>query len=85
MHKSHFHTYIHAASHTYLNITTPFHNLTILTCVQIVTIKDARLGLLHYGFMLGIVVYILVFTVLIEQRYLPSSPFFPYWERYIQG
>jgi len=38
--------------------------------VKIVTIRDARLGLLHYAFMFAIIGYVLVYTILIEQKYL---------------
>eukprot|EP01112_Ceratiomyxa_fruticulosa_P001531 TRINITY_DN1171_c0_g2_i2.p1 TRINITY_DN1171_c0_g2~~TRINITY_DN1171_c0_g2_i2.p1 ORF type:complete len:381 (-),score=42.48 TRINITY_DN1171_c0_g2_i2:41-1183(-) len=38
--------------------------------VKIVTIRDWRLGLAHYLFMLGIVVYTVVWIILLQQRYL---------------
>jgi len=47
-----------------------WNNILAYNTAKIVTIRDARLGLLHYGFMLAIVIYILVFTILIEQKYL---------------
>jgi len=38
--------------------------------VKIVRIKDKRLGILHYLFLFGIILYILFYTVLWEKKYL---------------
>lgn len=38
--------------------------------VKIVKIQDRRVGLLHYVFLLGIVGYLVGFTIFYQQRYL---------------
>jgi hypothetical protein len=44
--------------------------LLAYSTVKIVRIQDRRVGLVHYAFLLGIVGYIVGFTILFQQRYL---------------
>eukprot|EP00854_Cymbomonas_tetramitiformis_P017799 gene17799-21196_t len=38
--------------------------------VRIVRIRDRRLGLLHYFFMIGVFLYIIIYTMLMQKSYL---------------
>jgi len=48
-------------------------DLFAYSTIKLVTIRDRRLGILHYLFMLAIFVYIIVYTIIIQQRYLKTE------------
>lgn len=48
-------------------------NLFAYSTLKIVTIRDRRLGMLHYLLQLGIFIYIIVWTIIIQRRYLLSE------------
>jgi len=45
-------------------------NILSYATVKIVRIKEKRLGLIHYGLLLVILIYIVIVTILIQKRYL---------------
>jgi len=50
-----------------------FDKVFSYSTLKVVTIQDRRLGFLHYGFQLGIFIYIVVYTIVIQQRYLRTE------------
>eukprot|EP01110_Echinostelium_bisporum_P009751 TRINITY_DN34006_c0_g1_i1.p1 TRINITY_DN34006_c0_g1~~TRINITY_DN34006_c0_g1_i1.p1 ORF type:complete len:371 (-),score=117.97 TRINITY_DN34006_c0_g1_i1:14-1126(-) len=41
--------------------------------LKIVTIRDRRLGFLHYAFQIAIFAYIIIYTIIVQQRYLKTE------------
>lgn len=41
--------------------------------IKLVKIRDRRLGIMHHALQLGIFVYIVVYTIIVQQRYLKSE------------
>jgi len=48
-------------------------DLLSYSTLKIVKIRDRRLGALHYLLQLGIFIYIIIYTIVIQQRYLKSE------------
>ena len=50
--------------------------------VKIISIKDKRLGLLHYFFMACILVYVIGYTLVLQKRYLVQRLLWPTLPRF---